>query len=114
MNAIEEDVIFAAEAVAAILNDGTITSAEVAELSDTLAAKADELYAEMTAELTEDELEEVNALMAKAEETLSRAEAEMQEGKRQPAHTSKRSNSSSSKRPTTPHDGLIRGSPSLP
>ena len=79
VNAIEEDVIFAAEAVAAILNDGTITSAEVAELSDTLAAKADELYAEMTAELTEDELEEVNALMAKAEETLSRAEAEMKE-----------------------------------
>ena len=79
VNAIEEDVIFAAEAVAAILNDGTITSAEVAELSDTLAAKADELYAEMTAELTEDELEEVNALMAKAEEALSRAEAEMQE-----------------------------------
>lgn len=79
VNAIEEDVIFAAEAVAAILNDGTVTSAEVAELSDTLAAKADELYAEMTAELTEDELEEVNALMAKAEETLSRAEAEMQE-----------------------------------
>ena len=79
VNAIEEDVIFAAEAVAAILNDGTITSAEVAELSDTLAAKADELYAEMTAELTEDELEEVNALMAKAEETLSHAEAEMKE-----------------------------------
>lgn len=79
VNAIEEDVIFAAETVAAILNDGAITSAEVAKLSDTLAAKADELYAEMTAELTEDELEEVNALMAKAEETLSRAEAEMQE-----------------------------------
>lgn len=79
VNAIEEDVIFAAEAVAAIIEDGTITSAEVAELSDTLAAKADELYAEMTAELTEDELEEVNALMAKAEETLSRAEAEMKE-----------------------------------
>lgn len=79
VNAIEEDVIFAAEAVAAVLNDGAITSAEVAELSDTLEAKADELYAEMTAELTEDELEEVNALMAKAEETLSRAEAEMQE-----------------------------------
>ena len=46
VNAIEENVIFAAEAVAEILNDGAITSAEVAKLSDTLAAKADELYAE--------------------------------------------------------------------
>ena len=79
IEAIVADISFLADETADILADGRITSSETAALRDKLAAKADDIYAAMAAELTEDELDELNALLSETEDALSSAQEKMEQ-----------------------------------
>lgn len=78
LNAIIDDFAFISEEVNNIFTDGVITSDEVSALADQLSSKADSALEKIRADLTEEELAEVEELREKALSAIESAKQQME------------------------------------